>query len=340
MIFVVCGEDAYLVAAAEKRLVESLVDAEWKAVNLTVFDGATAAIPDVVNAARTPSFYGNRLVVVRDCPWFAPARKKKEDDGAEPEGKPEADAGSAKPLIELCKEGLPTGCNLLLVVPKALNKTLTTTKGVLEAAAKGRAEIQEFPAPNPYRPEPTVEWLVDHAKAVSGGIDRPAAQALVERLGQDKYLLDAEVRKLGSYARDRAVRVGDVAVLSPPGESDVFELLEAVVARDLPGAIAHLRRLLAHDHPLKVLATLATFVRTYWQIKLLAERRTSEDAIASAVKWHPFRVKKALAALGRWDSGHLGRALSYLSEAEQALKGSGLPDALVLDRLLAKLASL
>ncbi|MBM3275807.1 MAG: hypothetical protein FJZ00_11680, partial [Candidatus Sericytochromatia bacterium] len=72
----------------------------------------------------------------------------------------------------------------------------------------------------------------------------------------------------------------------------------------------------------------------------LTERRQSPEAIGEAVKWHPFRVKKAQEALHRWSSGHVMRALEAISEAEQALKGSGLPDALVMERLLAKLAAL
>jgi len=341
VIHVVCGEDAYSVHAAERRLVDSLVEPEWRSVNLTVYDGAAAGVADVVNAARTPSFFGNRLVVVRDCPWFTPAaRKKGKDDEAAAEARPEADAGSTRPLVDLINEGLPGGCHLLLIVPKALNKTLSTTKALLAAAAKGAAEVKEFPGPNPFKPEPTIRWLVDHARETEHGIDAAAAELLVGRLGQDKYLLAAEVAKLASYAGDRPVRAADVALLSPPGESGVFDLLDAILARRLPEAITHLRRLTASDHPLKIVATMGTFLRTYLQMKLLKERGAGEDAIATAVKWHPFRVSKALAALRPWTSSQLGAALAGLAEAEQALKGSGLPDALVMERLLAKVASL
>jgi DNA polymerase-3 subunit delta len=340
MIYALHGEDAFSLSAEEKRLVGELVAEAWRSVNLTVFDGQTVAISEVVNAARTPSFFGDRLVVVRDCPWFVPAARNKKDEDTE--GPASTDPGTSRALVDLFKEGLPGGCHLLLVAPRALNRTLSTTKALVEGAAAKppRVTVHEFPGPDPYKPERTVSWLVAHARDSAGGIEQNAAQLLVERLGQDKFLLDSEVRKLSAYAGNRPIRPADIQLLSPPGESDVFELLETVAARRLPESVTHLRRLTLHDHPLKILATMTTFVRTWLQIKLLTERRQNQEAIGAAVKWHPFRVKKAQESLHRWTSGHVMRALEAIAEAEQALKGSGLPDALVMERLLAKLAAL
>ncbi|MBM3276147.1 MAG: hypothetical protein FJZ00_13420, partial [Candidatus Sericytochromatia bacterium] len=180
MIYTLHGEDAFSLSAEEKRLTTDLVSAQWRSVNLTVFDGQTARISEVINAARTPSFFGDRLVVVRDCPWFAPgARKKKDDPEAEANHVP--DSGSSKVLVDLLKEGLPAGCNLLLVAPKAINKTLSTSKALLEGAAAKppRVLLREFPGPDPYKPERTVSWLVGYARDTAQGIDQNAAQLLV-----------------------------------------------------------------------------------------------------------------------------------------------------------------
>lgn len=354
MIHVLWGEDAFSIAAEERRLVDSLVEPSWRSVNLTVFDGAAATLTEVLNAARTPPFFGERLVVVRDCPWFTPAARKKKDaeDGEAGESGSAAevtrseggsgDPAAGKVLVEALKEGLPAGCNLLLVVPRTLNKTLGATKALLEAASAtpARAIVKEFPGPDPFRPERTVGWVMAHAREVGHGIDREAAELLVGRLGQDKYLLDGELQKLASYAMGRAVRVDDVALLSPPGESDVFKLLDEVAAGRLADAIVHLRRLMVHDHPLKILAAMSTYLRSWHQIQLMTERRMSAEDIGRAIKWHPYRVKKAQEALRRWSSRHLASALEALVEAELALKGSGYPEILVMERLLARLTTL
>lgn len=351
MIHVIWGEDAFSIAVEERKLVDSLVDPSWRSVNLTVYDGAGASIAEVLNAARTPSFFGDRLVVVRDCPWFTPATRKKKaddhestggDDGAKAEGG-SGDPGAGKILAEALKEGLPGGCNLLLVVPRTLNKTLGTTKALLEAAGAKpapRAIVKEYPGPDPYKPDRTIAWVLAHSREVGQGIDKDAAELLVGRLGQDKFMLDNELKKLASYAAGRPVRAQDVAVLSPPGESDVFKLLDEVAAGRLADSISHLRKLIVHDHPLKILAAMGTYLRSWHQIKLMSERRISAEDIGRAIKWHPFRVQKAQDSLRRWKSMDLERGLEALAEAEQALKGSGYPDILVMERLLAKLASL
>ncbi|MBU6428062.1 MAG: DNA polymerase III subunit delta [Cyanobacteria bacterium REEB65] len=321
MILILHGEDAFESNAALARCIDERVEAEWRSINLTVFPGDTP-VSEVATAARCVPFFGNRMVVVRDCPWFNP--------GA-PASFEQAEA------LSLFEADLPDACQLALQVGRRMNGQLQTTKAASVAAKAGRAKIMEFPGPDPYKPQGTVEWAIRHGKAIGGGITPEAARMLVARLGQDKGLLDQELRKLTSYACERAVTCQDIELLCPPGDANVFALVDRILERDAARALVDLRTLLIHDHALRILATMATSLRTALQQRALAERRKSADEIAAALKRHPYRVKKDLERLVEWTAGDLLNALSHAATADNDLKhGAGEPT-LVMERLIIQL---
>lgn len=327
MIGLLWGEDAFALATEVKKRSAELVDPEWRSVNLTVLDGPQTSVAEVTSASRTVSFFGNRLVVVRDCPWFTAATRKGVEETAEPQ--------DTKAIVALLEAGMPDGCHLLLLVPKKIHNGMTTTKA---AQASKAVELVEFPGADPYRPERTIAWVQARATEIGRAIEPSAADFLVRQLGQDKYLLDQEIAKLGAFAAGRAVTHADIVLLSPPGESGVFELMDAVAQHRLGDAIAHLHRILVHDHALKIIGTMGTTIRTWLQEKEMSNQKRRSDDIALDLKRNAIRVKKDLDMLRHWTSSDLIHALELVAEADFALKGSGLPDLLVMERLLAKLA--
>lgn len=334
MITVVHGEDAFSADQEVERLIDTLVEPSWRQTNLSVFEG-TAPVSDIVAAARSASFFGNRLVVVKNCPWFNPVSRKGADDGEAPEP-----ASDGPAVVALLEAGLPDGCNLVLVVSRKIHSGMTTSRAAISASKAGRARIVEFAGPDPFRKDPSYEWVARRARDLGGAIAPEAAEFLVDRLGQDRYLLDQELRKLTSYASGRPVERKDVALLSPPGEADVFALVEAIVQRRTAEAIVTLRGLILSDHPLKILSTMASSLKAYLHEKALADRRRSIDEIAAVVKRKPGRVRRDLDLVRRWSPEQLQSALSTLVEAEGDLKRSSGSDRLVMERLIVQLVSL
>ncbi len=335
MITILHGKDAFSIAEEVERLTEELVAPDWRALNLSVFQGTTG-IAEIATAARSVPFFGDRLVVVRDCPWFNPASSKGRELAPEDvEGK----GTDAKAVVALLQEGLPPGCNLVLVVGHSIHGGMTTSKAAVAAQKAGRARIVEFAGPDPYRKQPTYAWVERRARALGGTIAPDAAEFLVDRLGQDRYQLDQELRKLTSFAEPRPVSRRDVEILSPPGEADVFKLVEHIMAFRAAEAIAALRKLVVHDHPLKVLATMATLMRVYLHEKALVERRRSVDDIAAATRRAPGRVRLDLELLRGWTSSRLLDALGLLGQADRDLKQTSGNDRLVMERLIAELVA-
>lgn len=75
-VYLIWGE-ALPVGAAAAALVDALVPAERRSMNLEVYDGRVTPLPTVLDSARTPGFFGGtKLIWVRDAPVFAPAERR------------------------------------------------------------------------------------------------------------------------------------------------------------------------------------------------------------------------------------------------------------------------
>ena len=112
--------------------------------------------------------------------------------------------------------------------------------------------------------EQLLEFVNDRLRAAHKTLDAQARETLLMRCGSDLRTLDQEVNKLVLYAGDRAaIRAQDVAeIFTDQGQGWIFDLTRAIADRDALGGLTELSRLLSQgEHPLKLLATIASEVR-------------------------------------------------------------------------------
>ncbi|HEY9900328.1 MAG TPA: DNA polymerase III subunit delta [Pantanalinema sp.] len=319
------GDDTYALKAAEEDLIARIVDPAFASLNLNLLEGPYTAPSQAVAAAGTMPFGpGGRLVIVRDCPYFSAGKFTGDDE--------------VEVLAEAVERGLPPGCHLVLSVPRGIDKRLSQTKAIV-----AKAEVREFSLGKSWDDRPAIEWLMNEARTDGVKLGNDVAQALVSALGSDRWRLRSELSKLATYAAGAPISLEMVQLLSPPGETDVFAMLQAIADRKPVAAIARLRKLLVTEAALKLLATMATMMRGWLSAKLLAERGMNADAIAQALgAKSSYKIKKDLDQCRAWSSGQLRGALALLLEADVALKtgsGRGL-EALQLEKLLVQLSRL
>ncbi|HSB71400.1 MAG TPA: hypothetical protein VLT62_18900 [Candidatus Methylomirabilis sp.] len=198
-------------------------------------------------------------------------------------------------------------------------------------------------------------------------IDTQAVAAIVDRTGFSLRGLESEVEKILLYVGSRpAVTTEDVlAVLSTSREAGVFDLTNAMSARDAGKALGALRGLLMQREPVQpILGMLAGEIRTLlvgrcaldarlegqfdpemqygaFQARILPrlkEAREGDDgAAARLAEMHPFRAFNVLKSASRFGLPELLRALGAIRETDLALKTSGHPEGLLLERLLIRI---
>ena len=222
----------YYFYSSERYLVRQAVTAITRILtadsdeDATVLDGAAPEIEQLIMAAGTISFFGTRRVVV--LPEIDPA------------------AYSDKDLEELNStlSSLENAVVVLGSVFELERSKLKTGKRAqkLIAQCKALGYTEELAKPKPFELK---MMMIDRAKEQKTTLPDGAAAALLERCGEDPFLLENEVDKLCALSGYQTVTAAMVAEMGTVSlEADVFEMIRMITAKNATGACKKLQTLL------------------------------------------------------------------------------------------------
>jgi len=118
-------------------------------------------------------------------------------------------------------------------------------------------------------------------------------------------------------------------------EARVFDLTDALAQRNRMLALNLLHDLLADGlHPLALLPTITSQVRSLLLVKELAATGLRAGQIASAIGSPPFVVEKSMRNIGKFTMVQLENTYRRLLDTDAALKRSRLTPEMALDLLL------
>jgi DNA polymerase III delta subunit len=177
-------------------------------------------------------------------------------------------------------------------------------------------------------------WVRRHAEAMGVRIEPRAAAALADRVGgavlesdvergDQTRLADSELRKLATFASERAITVDDVVQLVADARpASLYAITNAVDRRDAPAAARALERALAEGQPvLRITAALAGRVSDLLVVRDLVARRASPQDIARrAGRGNARMAERLVEAAGRYQGSELEAMLRGLFEADLAIK--------------------
>jgi len=141
---------------------------------------------------------------------------------------------------------------------------LAKTKGLLKLFGSLPPDIVKVEEMKPYRDKELLPWIEDAAGRLGKRIASDAAARLVETVGADLRLLDAELEKLAVYAGEKKVieRADVLAVSDWVKDFDPWELTNSLEAGQTGRAILIMDRLLAEGvAPQVLMGYLAGFFR-------------------------------------------------------------------------------
>jgi DNA polymerase III subunit delta len=270
---------------------------------------SSASAEDTVGALNSLGLFGSgRLVVVE----AVEAWKK----------------GDAEALRAYLAAPVP-GTVLALVAGEALKDS------VLIQLVRKHGEILEYDIPKPK--DPSV-WVRSEFRRLGVQADDEAARRLVEIVGDDVNILAAEIDKLSTWAGQEPVGAREIELLAVPATADApaWALSDAWGNRDVARVLSACEGELERGvEPFLIAVRLASQVALVRAAQGLSSEGLNTKEIASRLRKHEFRVRKALAHGERHSREDLDAAVVRLAELDAALKGaSRLSAELELERAL------
>mgnify|MGYP002521503425 CR=1 FL=1 len=289
----------------------------------TVLDGAAPEIEQLIMAAGTISFFGTRRVVVL----------------------PEVDPGaySDKDIEELCAT-LASLENAVVVLgsvfPLERNKLkLGKRAQKLIGQCKGIGYTEELAKPKPFELK---VMMIDRAREQGTTLPDSVAAALLERCGEDPFLLENEVDKLCALSGYQTVTASMVAEMGTVSlEADVFEMIRMITAKNATGACKKLQTLLRlQQEPIAITAAMIGSYVDLYRVKLGAARRKSYSTVFKdfGYKGSDFRLKRSAETASHYTLGQLEACMQVLLDLDQSLKSQPVNAQTLLETALCRLA--
>ena len=322
-----CG--LYYFYAADEALVHTAAQKALKVLNeddpeTTVLDGPAPRVEEIVLAAGTISFFGGRRLVL--MPLIRPSTY------------------SDKDLQDLC-DTLADTENAIFVMTSVIEekfgklrpgkreqKLITACEKLgycVQLNKPGRAALQEMAR----------SWANECGAQFAKG----AEAALLDRCGEDQFLLKNEIDKLaalsgyGTITAEMVAQLGTVTL-----DADTFDMVKLVAAGNTRQALAKLQTLLElQNEPILITgALIGNYLDIYRAFLAKKSRRPLADLAKDfkyTGKWN-YRLGNADQTAARFQRSQIEESLRILQKLDLDLKGSRLDAPLLMQKAICELS--
>lgn len=294
------GEDTYSISKRVEQLIKDVTTQEWEIFNYIQVDCKTAAIPQIITEVMTiPLGEGGKIVHITDGTIF----NKCSD---------EVISSLEENLSKLPKQ------NLLLITSK--NKPDGRSKAV--KILLQYVEVEEFPLIASWDKQGIEKLIQTAVKTYSLELTPTATSYLVEAIGNNTARLDRELAKLAIYAQGEKLKLEDVQALVSNNNTNCTELAHAIKNGKADAAAQILHRLVGNnEHPLKIIATLITYFRTWLVTKTGVEGKLPDNKISTLAELtNPKRLYFLKKEVETVSTAKLKQSLVALIQVEGELK--------------------
>ena len=322
-----CG--LYYFYAADEALVRTAAQKALAFLNrddpeTTVLDGPTPSVEEIVLAAGTISFFGGRRLVL--MPLVRPSTY------------------SDKDLQELC-DTLADTENAVFILTSVMEEAYGKLRpGKREQKLIAACEKLGYCVQINKPTRTALQALARDWAGESGAQFAPGAEAaLLDRCGEDQFLLHNEIDKLAALSGYGTITIQMVQQLGTVTlEADAFTMVRMIAEGQTAQAQKKLQTLLAlQNDPIMITGALTSNYLDLYRVSLAKRSRRS---LADAAKDFGYsgnwsrRLSNAERTAARYKTAQLEQCLRVLRKLDIDLKSSKLDSALLLQRALCELS--
>ena len=319
-VYLLYGEEDYLQEEFRRRILRLLPDPAAADFSCERLDAETCSPEDVRNAVETLPFLGGRkFVIVR--------RAELLETGVE--------------ALAPCLEDPPVSACLVL-----LAGSLKASAKLLKAVRKRGVTVPT----NILKGRSLMTAVKGMASRRGLKLEGEALSLVVERSGGSLWRVASELEKLALHvdaqppAGEKAAEISlevVIEVVDDGRTENLFDLTDALGARDAAKALDALQRLLRRQHAATVLVSvMARHLVRLLEVRALLDAGASAASVPKRMGGSPYYIRKLTEQAQRFSDAELRSALAGLQRADIQLRGSGYPDRILLERLVIDLCRL
>lgn len=262
-VYIFFGEETYLMQQAVEQLRALLVPAGFEEFNYHRLTGKGLTVQELTEAVEAmPMMSQSTFVTVTDMDVF------------------KLDEAQCTALVSLL-EDFPEYCTLVFLYRQLPYKKDGKLKKLTAAVAAHTTEIEFAPQGR----QKLQKWVRRRFAAFDKELDDNAIDHLLFTCGSLMDGLVPEINKIAAYAKGKRVTVADIdAVADPVLDARIFDMTNAVTARDYDRAAAVLAELLRmQTEPIAILAVLGRELRQLYTARLALDGK--KDAVWVKELW-------------------------------------------------------
>ena len=334
--YVFIGDEVFFRDHCRQALLEHLVPSDLRDFSLHDLDLADVSVAEVLDRARTPSLMAPFQVFFIKGVKSLYGRGSHEDEFAAIEEYVK-DPNPAAVLIFVADHiSIPADARRMEMTDRdryeRIRETLGEYCGMVELARVNESD--------------GIRWVMEKAGREEVKVEPDAARELVDALGADMMLVSQELEKLILFAGEKKrITPGDVeTMVLAAKQRSLYELTDAISAKDKTRALAVLDALLATGGDEAAIGHLHMLARTFRQMLVILEKNVRDTRTIWQVLWQGFRVppfaaEDIIRQARRYKSRReLTRALRFIAQADMALRSNPPSKRLVLEHLILQLA--
>jgi DNA polymerase-3 subunit delta len=324
------GPDTYSRAEAIAELKARLNADGMLPANTLEFDGKALPFEELLATCDTVPFLAeHRLVLVIDL-----LQQPRQQRGRTARrGPPEGRAGSTIDRLVDYLPRMPETTQLLLLEGEAINRDAL-------AQLQPLGEVRHFPLKDERQLQ---EWIAARARRGALKLEPGAVQSLARSVhGADLWALSNEIDKLALWAGEQTVSGADVRrLVAAAQESNIFAMVDAIIAGRLGSALAQLSLLQRDGAPAPYLLTM--IARQYRQLIVVEDLTSAGESTATIAREAGIRSENVVQRLAqqarRLGADRLRSAFERILQADIAIKRGEMAEGLAVELLVTDLSN-
>lgn len=185
-----------------------------------------------------------------------------------------------------------------------------------------------------------VDWLVSYSESKRKTLKRENAQVLVDMVGENRSLLEAQLEKILLYLKDKnEITIESIQkVSSSLKQFTIFDLQDAIAVMDKPRAIEIAFNLLDNGfEPVFIVSMLTRYFTGLSKVTELKSKNMPDQAAARIVGTHPFYYKGYVKARTLFADEKLIEVFRALLKADISIKTTNLDDKTLITILISEI---